>query len=77
MKKIKLIVFFLLMFLQSATIYSQGTGFIPPSPQSFSFIKATGVVSENEHTGSANVNIPLFTYKANKLSTDISIAEPG
>lgn len=68
---------FLMIFLLPALIYAQGTGFIPPSPQSFSFIKATNVVSENEHTGSANVNIPLFSYKANQLDTDVSILYSG
>jgi len=77
MKNIKSIIFFLFAVLQSVVLYGQETGFIPPSPQSFSFIKATGVVSENEHTGSANVNIPLFSYKANKLSTDISLIYSG
>jgi hypothetical protein len=77
MKNIKLTILVLLTFLQSAVLYSQETGFIPPSPQSFSFVKATDVVSENEHTGSANVSIPLFTYRANKLSTDISILYSG
>lgn len=76
MKKIKPFTFLLILF-QSAMMYSQGTGFIPPSPQSFSFVKATNVVSENEHTGSANVSIPLFTYKSNKLSTDISLIYSG
>ncbi|WP_294316620.1 hypothetical protein [uncultured Chryseobacterium sp.] len=76
MKKIVITVF-LTIFLLPVLIYAQGTGFIPPSPQSFSFIKATNVVSENEHTGSANVNIPLFTYKANKLNTDVSILYSG
>ncbi len=77
MKNIKLTILFLLALLQSVMLYSQEAGFIPPSPQSFSFIKATGVVSENEHTGSANVNIPLFTYRANKLNTDISFLYSG
>ncbi len=77
MKKIKPVILFLLIFLQSVIIYSQEVAFIPPSPQSFSFVKATNIVSENEHTGSVNVNIPLFTYKSNKLSTDISLLYSG
>lgn len=76
MRQIKPFTFLLILF-QSAMMYSQGTGFIPPSPQSFSFVKATNVVSENEHTGSASVSIPLFTYKSNKLSTDISLIYSG
>lgn len=76
MKKILLNLFLIGVFCHSIWGFSQA-GFIPPSPQSFSFVKATNVVSENEHTGSANVNIPLFTYKANKLSTDVSILYSG
>ncbi|MGG7549804.1 RHS repeat protein [Chryseobacterium arthrosphaerae] len=76
MKKILLKLFLIWIFFLSIWAFSQ-TGFIPPSPQSFSFIKATNVVSENEHTGSASINIPLFTYKANKLSTDVSILYSG
>lgn len=76
MKKIKFNLLLISVFLYSVLIFSQ-SGFIPPSPQSFSFIKATNVVSENEHTGSAYVNIPLFNYKADKLSTDISILYSG
>ncbi len=77
MKNINSIILFLLAFIQPVVLYSQETGFIPPSPQSFSFVKATNVVSENEHTGAANVSIPLFTYRANKLSTDVSILYSG
>ncbi|WPO81977.1 hypothetical protein SD427_14550 [Chryseobacterium sp. JJR-5R] len=76
MKKIKFDLLLISMLLYSVLIFSQ-SGFIPPSPQSFSFIKATNAVSENEHIGSANVNIPLFNYKANKLSTGISILYNG
>ncbi|WP_185290494.1 RHS repeat protein [Chryseobacterium lactis] len=76
MKKTLSDLFLVWMFCHSLWAFSQA-GFIPPSPQSFSFVKATNAVSENEHTGSVNVTIPLFTYKANKLSTDVSILYSG
>ena len=77
MKKIFKFLLLLQCSLAPIAVFSQTTEFIPPSPQSFSFIKATNVISENEHTGSANVNIPLFNYRANKLTTDISILYSG
>ncbi|MCT2409280.1 hypothetical protein NZD88_17155 [Chryseobacterium antibioticum] len=77
MKKIKLTLLFFLIFLQSGLLYSQEAGFIPPSPQSFNFVKAGSEVSENEHTGSVNVNVPLFNFTAGKLSTDINLLYSG
>jgi hypothetical protein len=77
MKNIIFIVFFLHLFLRFEYCYCQEAGFIPPSPQSFSFVKASSIVSENEHTGSVNVNLPLFEFTSNKLSTDIALGYNG
>ncbi|KMQ60517.1 hypothetical protein ACM40_12115 [Chryseobacterium sp. BLS98] len=66
-----------LLLINTNLFYSQEAGFIPPSPQSFSFIKAGSEVSENEHTGSVNVNIPLFNYITGKLSTGINLVYNG
>ncbi|WP_294200826.1 hypothetical protein [uncultured Chryseobacterium sp.] len=77
MKKLKLITIFLFIFFQSGRIYSQQLGYIPPSPQSFSFVRSTDVVSENEHVGAANVNIPLFTFSSGKLATNVNLNYSG
>lgn len=76
MEKILKRILFLSLLANYYLIYSQ-EGFIPPSPQSFSFIKAGSEVSENEHTGSVNVNVPLYNFTSGKLSTGISLLYNG
>jgi hypothetical protein len=83
MKKLLLSVFFIaLSFAQNAQRRPAGNegesfkrklpDFIPSSPTSFELGKY-GDIPVNEATGIANINIPLLTFKSNKISVPLSM----
>lgn len=75
-----LILFFLLgnvlVFGQSGQANGNIPNQIPPSPESFKFTQY-GEIPVNESSGNANVDIPLYTYKAGRINIPISLSHNG
>ncbi|HAO08622.1 MAG TPA: hypothetical protein DCQ50_16950 [Chryseobacterium sp.] len=61
-----------IVFCPVVLISGQELSFIPSSPQSFQFTREKSV-SEDEHTGKLNINIPLLSLNGNKISTALSL----
>lgn len=52
--------------------YEKAIDFLPPPPNAAAMIQY-GNISVNKNTGAPSINIPLYTLKAGKLSTAVSI----
>ncbi len=76
MKKIKTSIFLCAVLLGTHCLSGQNVNFVPSSPQSFQFTRERGV-SEDEHTGKLNINIPLLSLLSNKLSAGVGLNYSG
>jgi len=76
MTKIKTSIFLYAVFLGTDCLSGQNVNFVPSSPQSFQFTKERSV-SEDEHTGKLNINIPLLSLLSNKLSAGVGLNYSG
>lgn len=57
----------------TANDFSKMTDFMPPAPNANSLIQ-NSMASVNKNTGAANVSIPLYTIKGQKLTASISLS---